>query len=140
MRPLKSRPMGQGEKMSENRAEEMKRLRESFADVEKMCEGSAMIDDLKSRIVRTLGIIAAHVGTFDADLSDTLPLQREQYRLQVRFADKKSTVICKLPTRSWIVEMTREDERGKDTLPIFLVIPIFQRLPFILKSALSFSP
>jgi hypothetical protein len=128
--------------MNKQLIKEVKELEAKFAGINTLCDGSDIINRWRQRIVKTFGIIAAHIeSTWTA--ANPLGLDSGNPTFSVHFADKVGTIEYHWPDRETMqaqrIEINRSDDRGKNTLPVGILVPVVRALPDILESALEAS-
>jgi hypothetical protein len=118
--------------------EEVRKLREQFAQVTIMHDGSDLINRWHERVVREFGIIATHIEpTFTNENPLTvMNLGEGDHDFYVNFADRIGTVVYRVNGKVRYAEITHDEDRGKNTLPVALIVPVMRALPAILESAM----
>jgi len=118
--------------------EEVRKLREQFAQVTIMHDGSDLINRWHERVVREFGIIATHIEpTFTKENPLTVRnLGEGDHDFYVNFADRIGTVVYRKNGKVCQAEINHDDDRGKNSLPVALIVPVMRALPAILESAL----
>lgn len=126
--------------MNTQLVEEVKELKAKFAGINTLCDGSDIINRWQQRIVKVFGIIAAHIeNSYTA--ANPLRLDSGDPTFSAVFADKVGAIEYHWPDRETTqperIEINRDNDRGKNTLPVSLLVPVVRALPDILKNALK---
>jgi hypothetical protein len=125
-----------------NKIDDVRKLEAAFSQVTSVCDGSDILNQWQEKIVRVFGIIATHIeSSFTTE--NPLVLSGLDYggqEFSVVFCNcngnNNGFVVYRQDGRDCKVEVNHCANRGRNTLPISLIMPVVRALPEILECAL----